>query len=95
MTKRFNTNYHYFVPEIDPGTPIGLADCGVVERLAKAREAGLDVRPTLVGPAAYLALVKAADGVPTELSPLDRLDDVVDTYAELLGELAAAGAEWA
>ena len=94
MTKWFDTNYHYLVPEIGPETPIGLADRGVVERFAEAREAGFDVRPTLVGPVTYLALAKAADGAPAEFSPLDRLDDVVDAYAELLGELAAAGAEW-
>lgn len=94
MTKWFDTNYHYLVPEIGPETPIGLADRGVVERFAEAWEAGFDVRPTLVGPVTYLALAKAADGAPAEFSPLDRLDDVVDAYAELLGELAAAGAEW-
>ena len=94
MTKWFDTNYHYLVPEIGPETPIGLADRGVVERFAEAQEAGFDVRPTLVGPVTYLALAKAADGAPAEFSPLDRLDDVVDAYAELLGELAAAGAEW-
>ena len=94
MTKWFDTNYHYLVPEIGPETPIGLADRGVVERFAEAREAGFDVRPTLVGPVTYLALAKAADGTPAEFSPLDRLDDAVDAYAELLGELAAAGAEW-
>ena len=94
MTKWFDTNYHYLVPEIGPETPIGLADRGVVERFAEAREAGFDVRPALVGPVTYLALAKAADGAPAEFSPLDRLDDVVDAYAELLGELAAAGAEW-
>lgn len=94
MTKWFDTNYHYLVPEIGPETPIGLADRGVVERFTEAREAGFDVRPALVGPVTYLALAKAADGAPAEFSPLDRLDDVVDAYAELLGELAAAGAEW-
>ena len=94
MTKWFDTNYHYLVPEIGPETPVGLADRGVVERFAEAREAGFDVRPALVGPVTYLALAKAADGAPAEFSPLDRLDDVVDAYAELLSELAAAGAEW-
>lgn len=95
MTKWFDTNYHYLVPEIGPDTPIGLTDRSVVDRFVEARDAGFDVRPVIVGPVTYLALAKATDDAPEEFSPLDRLDDVVDAYAELLRELAAAGVQWA
>lgn len=99
MTKWFDTNYHYLVPEIGPDTPIGFVDDRAVREfteLAHPADSGQAVvtRPVLVGPVTFLLLSKAADDAPEGFRPLDRLDDVVAAYAELLRTLAAAGAPW-
>jgi 5-methyltetrahydropteroyltriglutamate--homocysteine methyltransferase len=94
MTKWFDTNYHYLVPEIGPDTPIRFVDDRVVREFAEAKEAGVVTRPVVVGPVTFLALSKAADDAPAGFAPLDRLDDVVAAYADLLRALAAAGAPW-
>ncbi|WP_454042410.1 5-methyltetrahydropteroyltriglutamate--homocysteine S-methyltransferase [Cellulosimicrobium sp. Marseille-Q8652] len=94
MTKWFDTNYHYLVPEIGPDTPIRFVDDHVVRQFVEAKEAGVVTRPVVVGPVTFLALSKAADDAPAGYSPLDRLDDVVAAYADLLRALAAAGAPW-
>ena len=91
MTKWFDTNYHYLVPEIDPGTPISLANTSLIERFVEAQEWGYTTRPVLVGPVTYLALSKPAAETG---SPLDRLADVVAVYEELLAAFSAAGVEW-
>lgn len=94
MTKWFDTNYHYLVPEIGPQTPISLSSRRVVDLFVEAKNEGYLTRPVLVGPVTYLALSKASDSAPDGFDPLSRLDDVVQVYAEILGELASAGAEW-
>ncbi len=94
MTKWFDTNYHYLVPEIGPGTRIRFVDDRIVREFVEAKEAGVVTRPVVVGPVTFLALSKAADDAPSGYSPLDRLDDVVAAYADLLRALAAAGAPW-
>ena len=90
MTKWFDSNYHYLVPEVGADTEIRLVDRRVVE-LATEAEA---LRPVLVGPVTLLLLSKAADGAPEDFQPISRLDDVVAAYADLLGALAEAGVEW-
>ncbi|WP_133826283.1 5-methyltetrahydropteroyltriglutamate--homocysteine S-methyltransferase [Actinomycetospora succinea] len=95
MTKWFDTNYHYLVPEIGPDTPLRLADETPVERVREAVAAGVTApRPALVGPVTYLLLAKAADEAPEGFSPLARLDELVEVYAQLLAKLADAGAAW-
>ncbi|GAA1855299.1 5-methyltetrahydropteroyltriglutamate--homocysteine S-methyltransferase [Pseudonocardia ailaonensis] len=91
MTKWFDTNYHYLVPEIGPDTRFRLWDRTPVEDFREGLAEGLVTRPVLVGPVTFLLLSKAAE---EGFRPLDRLDDLLDVYARLLGELAAAGAEW-
>lgn len=92
MTKWFDTNYHYLVPEIGPDTPISLADTSVISRALFLKDKGYTVRPVLVGPVTYLALAKSAAG--DDWSPLERLDDVVGVYEQLLHQLTEAGIEW-
>lgn len=94
MTKWFDTNYHYSVPEVTPATPIHYADSALARRVAEAREAGYTTRPVIVGPVTLLALAKPGDSAPEGYQPIDRLDDVVAAYAALLADLRAAGAEW-
>ncbi|WP_375400942.1 5-methyltetrahydropteroyltriglutamate--homocysteine S-methyltransferase [uncultured Amnibacterium sp.] len=94
MTKWFDSNYHYLVPEIDEQT----AFRAVPERLAAlVAEAGADgyrTRPVLVGPVTLLALSKPTEDAGTDFRPLDRLEHLLPVYAQLLQALAAAGAEW-
>ncbi|GAB2550892.1 5-methyltetrahydropteroyltriglutamate--homocysteine S-methyltransferase [Leucobacter ruminantium] len=94
MTKWFDTNYHYSVPEIDERTPFAANAAALVEQVAEARAQGVDSRPVLVGPVTYLLLAKASDEAGGGFKPIDRLDEVVAVYAELLSALAAAGAAW-
>ncbi len=94
MTKWFDTNYHYLVPEIGPDTVFSLSSDRIVRQVQEAAEAGFRTRPVVVGPVTFLALAKAADEAPEGFDPLSRLDDLVPVYAELLGALKAAGAEW-
>ena len=96
MTKWFDTNYHYLVPELGPEVEFRLAATPkpLVE-LAEARELGIATRPVLLGPVTFLLLGKA--GRRRAGSGFDRLsllDPLLEVYAELLDELEAAGAEW-
>ncbi|MDQ0708527.1 5-methyltetrahydropteroyltriglutamate--homocysteine methyltransferase [Arthrobacter woluwensis] len=94
MTKWFDTNYHYLVPEIGPETDFRLTSSRVVEEFQYALANGIETRPYLVGPVTFLLLSKASDDAPAGFQPLSRLEDVLPVYAELLGKLAAAGAGW-
>ena len=94
MTKWFDSNYHYLVPEIGPDTAFAAHADALVAQVREAREAGFVTRPVLVGPVTFLLLAKAADGAPEGFRPLDRLADLVPVYAELLAALRDAGAEW-
>ena len=94
MTKWFDTNYHYLVPEIGPDQRFGLDAGKPVAEFREALAAGVRTRPVVIGPASFLLLAKAASDAPADFRPWDRLDDLVGVYAELLGELAAAGADW-
>ncbi|MDT0158611.1 5-methyltetrahydropteroyltriglutamate--homocysteine S-methyltransferase [Microbacterium sp. ARD32] len=94
MTKWFDSNYHYLVPEIGPETTFSLSSDRLVREVAEAAAAGFRTRPVIVGPVTLLALAKASDAAPEGFDPLSRLDDVVAVYAELLTKLKDAGAEW-
>ncbi|MFC0315712.1 5-methyltetrahydropteroyltriglutamate--homocysteine S-methyltransferase [Gordonia phosphorivorans] len=91
MTKWFDTNYHYLVPELGPDTVFALDAGTVLADLAEARAEGVPARPVLIGPITFLALSKAVDG---GAAPLTRLDELLPVYEQLLAQLAAAGAEW-
>lgn len=94
MTKWFDSNYHYLVPEIGPETVFSLASEHLVQQVAEAAAAGYVTRPVVVGPVTLLALAKASDDAPEGFDPLSRLEDVLPVYAELLAKLKAAGAAW-
>ncbi|MGW2840964.1 5-methyltetrahydropteroyltriglutamate--homocysteine S-methyltransferase [Streptomyces sp. NPDC001493] len=94
MTKWFDTNYHYLVPELGPDT-VFTADSGKqVSELAEALALGHTARPVLVGPVTYLLLAKPAPGAPADFEPLTLLDRLLPVYAEVLADLRAAGARW-
>lgn len=86
MTKWFDTNYHYLVPEVAAGQEITPVPQRIVRIVEEAREAGHQVRPYLVGPVTLLALSK-----PVEWSLLPTL---VDAYAQVFAALRQAGVEW-
>ena len=108
MTKWFDTNYHYLVPELGPEVEFRLAARHKpLAELAEARELGIATRPVLLGPVTFLLLGKPSAGGPGASSPgsrseptaatfdrLSLLDPLLEVYAELLDELEAAGADW-
>ncbi len=94
MTKWFDSNYHYLVPEIGPETKLHLASDRLVRDVAEATTSGFRTRPVIVGPVTLLLLSKPSQSAPEGYQPLDRLDDLLPVYAGLLAALTAAGAEW-
>jgi 5-methyltetrahydropteroyltriglutamate--homocysteine methyltransferase len=94
MTKWFDSNYHYLVPEIGPETDFHLASDRLLREVAEATTSGYRTRPVIVGPVTFLLLSKASADAPEGYQPLDRLDDLLPVYAELLAGLTAVGAEW-
>ncbi|MGF0167272.1 5-methyltetrahydropteroyltriglutamate--homocysteine S-methyltransferase [Streptomyces koyangensis] len=94
MTKWFDTNYHYLVPELGPDTAFTADALKQVAELEEALALGLAARPVLVGPVTYLLLAKPAPGVAADFDPLTLLDRLLPVYAEVLADLRAAGAEW-
>ncbi|WP_031063408.1 5-methyltetrahydropteroyltriglutamate--homocysteine S-methyltransferase [Streptomyces sp. NRRL F-5527] len=94
MTKWFDTNYHYLVPELGPDTVFSADSAKQVAELKEALAQGHTARPVLVGPVTYLLLAKPAPGVPADFEPLTLLDRLLPVYAEVLADLRAAGAEW-
>jgi len=91
MTKWFDTNYHYIVPEFEPGQTFRLASTKVTDEFQEARAVGVSAKPVLVGPVSFLLLGKAR---AARFDRLDLLDGLVAVYAAVLGRLAAAGATW-
>ncbi|WP_373291677.1 5-methyltetrahydropteroyltriglutamate--homocysteine S-methyltransferase [Nocardia rhizosphaerihabitans] len=89
MTKWFDTNYHYLVPEIDAATTFSLHPEKLLAELAEASELGVPARPVVIGPLTFLKLAKSADG-----AALDRLPELLPLYRDLLARLAGAGAQW-
>ncbi|WP_329110263.1 5-methyltetrahydropteroyltriglutamate--homocysteine S-methyltransferase [Micromonospora sp. NBC_01699] len=94
LTKWFDTNYHYLVPEVGPETSFVALPDKALREYAEAGALGITTRPVLVGPATFLLLAKASAGAPDGFRPFDRLDDLVDVYADILGALASAGVAW-
>lgn len=89
MTKWFDTNYHYIVPEFEAGQKFQLLSEKPVEEYIEAKELGIETRPVLVGPLTFLLLGKAKEG-----NTLDYLDALLPVYEEILGKLADVGAQW-
>ena len=90
MTKWFDTNYHYIVPEFTAATEFKLDASRLLEQLAEARSQGVKAKPVIIGPVTYLAIGKSKDG-SNRLALLERL---LPVYAQLLDTLAAQGVEW-
>jgi 5-methyltetrahydropteroyltriglutamate--homocysteine methyltransferase len=89
MTKWFDTNYHYIVPEIGAQTRPNVASWEILRQFEEALEAGLKVRPVLVGPVTLLALAKYENTDYSKFVP-----SLIAVYARLLGVLASKGCKW-
>jgi 5-methyltetrahydropteroyltriglutamate--homocysteine methyltransferase len=94
MTKWFDTNYHYIVPELANGQSFKLDASKIVAELEEARALGIETRPVVPGPVTFLLLSKLAPGVPRDVSTLDFIDALLPVYEQLLGELAQRGVAW-
>ncbi|QNP74254.1 5-methyltetrahydropteroyltriglutamate--homocysteine S-methyltransferase [Streptomyces roseirectus] len=94
MTKWFDTNYHYLVPELGPDTVFTAHPAKQLTELGEALALGLTARPVLLGPVTYLLLAKPAPGTDAGFQPLTLLDRLLPVYAQILAELRAAGAGW-
>jgi 5-methyltetrahydropteroyltriglutamate--homocysteine methyltransferase len=90
MTKWFDTNYHYIVPEFTADTKFRLDASSLLDQLAEAMAQGVKAKPVIIGPVTYLAIGKTKDG-SSKLALLPRL---LPVYAELLETLATQGVEW-
>jgi len=91
MTKWFDTNYHYLVPELTPQTQFRLASRRLLDEVAQAQSLGHAVKPVLLGPLSFLWLGKEKQA---GFDRLDLLDALLPVYVELLRALAAAGVQW-
>ncbi len=90
MTKWFDANYHYLVPELEPGMRFRLASSKPFDEFAEAQEEGIPVKPVLLGPLTFLLLGKETEAG----SPLDLIDSLLPIYQEVVARLASAGAKW-
>lgn len=89
MTKWFDTNYHFMVPELAAGQKLALNRLKVIDEYREAKAQGYETRPVLLGPVTWLSLAKGRD-----VDPFDFLDEVLALYAVILGQLGQAGAQW-
>ena len=94
MTKWFDTNYHYIVPELGPDTSFALGSSKPFDEYAEARELGIQTKPALIGPVTYLLLGKPGEGVDEGFDPLRLLEPLLEVYAEVIGRLGELGADW-
>jgi 5-methyltetrahydropteroyltriglutamate--homocysteine methyltransferase len=91
MTKWFDTNYHYMVPEFARGQAFNLSSLKPVDEYREGKALGYQTRPVLLGPITYLKLGKSKDAT---LDPLSLLGELIPVYIDVLRRLAANGAEW-
>ena len=90
MTKWFDTNYHYIVPEFTASTKFKLDATRLLQQLSEAKAQNVKAKPVIIGPVTYLAIGKAKDNS----DKLALLSQLVKVYVELLETLAAQGVEW-
>lgn len=85
MSKWFNTNYHYIVPEFHKGQTFGLASTQLLEQTDEAIQAGLEVKPVLLGPLTWIKLGKSTEA---GFNPLDHLDKILPVYEQVIQALS-------
>jgi len=91
MTKWFDTNYHYMVPELSPRQRFALSSLKPVDEYLEAKALGYQTRPVLLGPVTYLGLGKSRDA---DFDIFALLEGLLPVYVDMLRRLANAGADW-
>ena len=91
MTKWFDTNYHYLVPELKADTNFSLGVEWLFDEVAEAQTAGFNPKPVLIGPLTFLYLAKEKTA---DFNRLDLLDRLLPVYGKILARLKAQGVEW-
>jgi 5-methyltetrahydropteroyltriglutamate--homocysteine methyltransferase len=91
MTKWFDTNYHYLVPEFVAHQQFQLTSCKPLDMYQEAKAQGIETRPVLLGPVSFLLLGKS---LHSALQPIQLLEQLLPVYIQILHKLAASGVEW-
>ena len=91
MTKYFNTNYHYLVPELSQNQEFSIAYEQFFDEVSEAQSLGYKAKPVLLGPVSYLFLAKT---VGQEFDKLSLLPNLLAAYADILARFAAQGVHW-
>ncbi|MGX7653538.1 5-methyltetrahydropteroyltriglutamate--homocysteine S-methyltransferase [Shewanella putrefaciens] len=91
MTKYFNTNYHYLVPELSQNQVFSIAYEQFFDEVSEAQSLGYKAKPVLLGPVSYLFLSKT---VGQEFDKLSLLPNLLTAYADILARFAAQGVQW-
>jgi len=94
MTKWFDTNYHYIVPEFRADTRFALSATKIFDEFSEALTLGLRTKPVILGPVSYLKLGKVQDSKNPDFDRLSLLDALLPVYAQILQKLETLGAEW-
>jgi len=94
MTKWFDTNYHYIVPEFRADTRFALSATKIFDEFSEALALGIRTKPVILGPVSYLKLGKVQDSRNPDFDRLSLLDALLPVYAQILQKLADLGAEW-
>ena len=90
MTKWFDTNYHYLVPELSKNQEFKLSSNKPFAEYEEAKQAGFDTKPVILGPLTFLSLSKGIDGSNT----IDLLGKIVPVYKEIIKKFSELGAQW-
>ncbi len=91
MTKWFDTNYHYIVPEFESHQRFHLASTKPVDEFLEAKALGIHTRPVLLGPVSFLLLGKTK---ASDVNRFSLLEGLLPVYQHVLQRLADAGADW-
>ena len=94
MTKWFDTNYHYIVPEFDQNSTFKLSSNKPFDEFQEALDIGILTKPVLIGPVSFLSLGKVIDAENPDFDQLALLDRLLPVYTEILQKLADQGAKW-
>ena len=90
MTKWFDTNYHYLVPELSKNQEFKLSSNKPFSEYEEAKQAGFNTKPVILGPLTFLSLSKGIDGSNT----IDLLDKILPVYKEIIKKFSELGAQW-
>lgn len=91
MTKWFDTNYHYIVPEFKKGQQFKLFSSKIMDEFKEAKQQGIDTKPVIIGPVSFLLLGKEKE---EGFHRIELIKNLLPVYVDILSELTDAGAEW-